>query len=123
MSLYKRTNFQHVLRVSDGGNIPLDADNRDYREYLAWVAVGNTPDPVDPPTAGELAVMAQAEKDRQDLLEAKAYAKLTTMSGMSPSQIKTDYTNNVKTTAQIIDSQATLAIAVALLARQLLKAP
>ena len=26
-------------------SIPLDEDNMDYREYLEWVAEGNTPDP------------------------------------------------------------------------------
>ena len=29
-------------------SIPLDEDNMDYREYLEWVAEGNTPDPYDP---------------------------------------------------------------------------
>jgi hypothetical protein len=34
-----------VKRLSDGAFIPLDPDNRDYAEYLAWVDAGNTPDP------------------------------------------------------------------------------
>jgi len=29
-------------------SIPIDEDNTDYREYLEWVAEGNTPDPYDP---------------------------------------------------------------------------
>lgn len=32
----------------DGAAIPTDAGNRDYRDYLDWVAAGNTPDPADP---------------------------------------------------------------------------
>jgi len=28
-------------------SFPLDNDNRDYQDYLAWVADGNTPDPSD----------------------------------------------------------------------------
>ena len=28
---------------TDNSFIPLDNDNKDYQEYLAWVAEGNTP--------------------------------------------------------------------------------
>jgi hypothetical protein len=34
-----------VQRLSDGGFIPFDADNRDYRAYLQWLALGNQPQP------------------------------------------------------------------------------
>lgn len=30
-----------ILRTSDGANIPCVSDNRDYQDYLAWVAEGN----------------------------------------------------------------------------------
>jgi hypothetical protein len=42
---YKLSN-QSILR-DDGSRIPLDDQNRDYQEYLAWLAAGNIPDPVD----------------------------------------------------------------------------
>ena len=44
-----------VFRLSDNSAIPADPRNRDYVEYLAWLSVGNTPDPADPvevPVAG-----------------------------------------------------------------------
>lgn len=30
-----------------GATIPADERNRDWREFLAWVAEGNTPDPME----------------------------------------------------------------------------
>ena len=34
-----------VLDKLTGASIPADVNNRQYREYLQWVALGNTPDP------------------------------------------------------------------------------
>lgn len=34
-----------IVRLADRSFIPLDADNTDYKNYLAWVAAGNTPLP------------------------------------------------------------------------------
>ena len=38
-----------VLRITDNAFIPLDPANTDYKEYLKWVAEGNTPEPADTP--------------------------------------------------------------------------
>ena len=36
-----------IRRISDDAFIPMNEANRDYQEYLKWVAEGNTPDPAD----------------------------------------------------------------------------
>ena len=39
-----------VIRTTDDGivsTIPFVQENKDYQEYLKWVAEGNTPDPSD----------------------------------------------------------------------------
>lgn len=34
-----------VIRLADNASIPMTESNRDYRIYLEWLALGNTPDP------------------------------------------------------------------------------
>jgi hypothetical protein len=41
---------QVIKRLSDNAFIPFDPANTDYQAYLAWVAEGNEPLPVEEPT-------------------------------------------------------------------------
>jgi hypothetical protein len=36
-----------IQRIEDKAIIPTDPNNRDYQEYLEWLAEGNTPEPID----------------------------------------------------------------------------
>jgi len=47
--MYKLTSYSanHIIRLEDGRFIPFDPANRDYQEYLKWVAEGNTPQPAE----------------------------------------------------------------------------
>lgn len=58
--MYKHLSSDTVLRLSDSASIPFDTENQDYLGYLAWVSLGNTPDPVDPPTTSQVAARLAA---------------------------------------------------------------
>jgi hypothetical protein len=52
MIMYKQVSLKGIiqdviLRTSDGAHIPFDSDNKDYQEYLEWLAKGNLPLPAD----------------------------------------------------------------------------
>ena len=40
-------NNEIILRLQDNACIPFDPDNRDYQEYLKWLAEGNKPEPAE----------------------------------------------------------------------------
>jgi hypothetical protein len=39
--------YKRVFRLTDNTTIPFDENNTDYRNYLKWLAEGNTPLPAD----------------------------------------------------------------------------
>ena len=50
-ALYKSTNGNSILKLVGGIYaiaIPADENNKDYQDYLAWLAAGNTPEAADP---------------------------------------------------------------------------
>ena len=46
--MYKLTQQSNIVqRLADSAFIPFDPANRDYQEYLRWLAEGNQPLPAD----------------------------------------------------------------------------
>ena len=53
--------------------VPNDPDNKHWQEYLVWVAIGNTPDPADPPSKFEPSksdILTRALIDKMSLTKA-----------------------------------------------------
>ena len=42
-----KSTYQSIEDTELKLGIPMDENNTDYRNYLAWVAEGNTPDPAE----------------------------------------------------------------------------
>lgn len=74
--MYKLTTTGSIIRQSDGAYIPMDEGNRDYAEYLKWVAQGNTPLPADTPSDAEILALNKALRDSLLGVAALAIAPL-----------------------------------------------
>lgn len=74
--MYKLTaSGSAVIRIADNAGIPADPHNRDYAEYLAWQALGNTPAPYVEPNEQRLSRI-DAELALTDLRAARAIREL-----------------------------------------------
>ncbi|WP_155835258.1 hypothetical protein [Herbaspirillum sp. RV1423] len=58
---YQLTANSHIRRLVDGALIPADSGNTDYRDYLAWVSEGNTPQALDAPDPATIWAAYQQE--------------------------------------------------------------
>lgn len=45
---YRGQEENYLIRASDNAHIPFDERNKDYQDYLAWLAEGNIPEPWNP---------------------------------------------------------------------------
>lgn len=96
MSKYKIIS-NGIIR-EDGANIPVNLSNKDYREYLDWVAAGNTPDPADqmPPRQTALS------PSQQIILANGEDAALVTITGQPGALI--NYTVNGEAQSLTLDA-------------------
>lgn len=110
MSYHLLPNSDLIYRVRDGASIPPEPTLPAYREYLAWVAEGNSATPLPTPAPSQ---------EMQDVEVARNYAKLRALRTMTPAQVDAWVEANVTSLATAKDAIKTLAIAVAILARRL----
>ena len=45
--MYKILSPWAIQKLDDGTSFPINPDNTDYQQYLAWVEAGNKPEPAD----------------------------------------------------------------------------
>lgn len=113
MALY-RLSGTGVQRTTDFLCVPNDPLNRDWIDYLAWVALGGVPDPEFTP-AQQAARMA----DSIDRAAAKADALVTALASKTPAEIDAYIVANVVDLASAKTVLRALAQVCGLLARGL----
>jgi len=77
--MYQFTTGTSITRLTYGAFIPQAPGNRDYADFLAWVAAGNTPLPVPPPPPPAPDYFTFWES----LLQTNAYQSIRTQSASS----------------------------------------
>lgn len=94
MQKYKLTDGDLIIKLDDNAYIPADEANKDYQEYLAWLAEGNTPEPAQ--TAEEIQAKQLTSLDAEyqpQFLDLAQALGLATLSGnqVTIDGIKADY--------------------------------
>src|SRR5580765_7458810 len=102
MAIYKLIrNDNGVIRRSDNAYIPNDTRNPDWRDYLTWVAAGNTVDAADPLSQAEQNAATELSGQSSLSNTVKANAVFNTLRTATEAQISTYVDNNFSTfTAQ-----------------------
>lgn len=93
--MFKLTKHTSITRLSDNASIPADPANRDYQDYLTWVALGNTATPAQTPaeiTAEAIATtnaIAKAELLAIDLASVRSIREYIAAKPDAPVFLKT----------------------------------
>jgi hypothetical protein len=110
-----------VVRMYDEAHIPADPGNRDWQEYQAWLAAGNTPQPEF--TQEEIAAKEEAEAAKMaelvDIEELRSDYGLSGLKGLKIKELKSAVKDQLSKAGGVNKAIEQLAIAVALLERKL----
>lgn len=110
-----------VVRMYDGAHLPDDPTNRDWQEYQAWLAAGNTPQPEFTPE--EIAAKEEAEAAKRselaDVDDLRAEYGLNELKGLKIKELKAAVKDQISQAGGVNKAIEQLAIAVALLERKL----
>lgn len=73
--MYKLTSSTSVIRLADNACVPNDPANSDRQVYEQWLAEGNTPEPIDPPTQDQVvaAYIATLEAHYDSVAQQRRY--------------------------------------------------
>lgn len=85
---YQLTSGDSIVRLTDNAHIPAAPGNRDYREYLNWLAEGNTPEPVPAPPPPPPEPTIEQKLSRVGLSPQDLVAVLEKESGVTIADIK-----------------------------------
>jgi hypothetical protein len=117
MPSYKLTLGNTVQRLDDGAFVPIDPSSQDYADYLAWIAAGNTAQPVDPPTAEQVAVAARNAIDAAEAASVKADSQVVTFLNFTPVQLDAWIDTNIGTAATLVAVRTACVVAFKVLGR------
>lgn len=86
--MYKLTNTNGVIRLSDSAFIPSDLANTDWQEYLQWLDEGNTPQPEEVPTVNIESLVVSAVQQRLDsFAQTRSYDSILSLCTYATSQV------------------------------------